>query len=403
LPSRGARRSVRGFSLIELMVGITIALIVTLAIFNVLTLSENRKRSTTAVNDINQSGAYSAYVLDRAIRSAGSGFSNQYLTLLLRADLEGCPLRVTKDNAAVAPRTAAYPAPFGGMTLAPVLAPVIIDPDTTGAASDVITVMSGSQGKSEVGGRVIGPSVNGVSVVNTFGFRAGDLVLFGHNANEGPCLVSQVAAGFTPQVPPTIDPASQNLALAAAGTGTYGNAAGTSTLASTLALSIGNATDNPPQFKMFGVDANQTLVAYDLLDIDGTAASQPVANDVLRMHAVYGVDTNDDNQIDAWVQPSGVWAPNVLRNGTVTSSANLRRIIAVHVALIMRTPVLEKSAVQASTAFTLFTGLLPSGAYAGPLPATESAPRLIDFAGGDTQRYRYRLIETTVPVRNNLL
>lgn len=387
-----ARRVARGFSLIELMVGITIALIVTLAIFSVLTVSESRKRSTTAINDINQSGAYSAYVLDRAIRSAGSGVSNQQYTLQLGADLEGCALDVTRGGAAVAPRASAYPAPFAAITQTPVLAPVIIDPGT-GTASDVITVMSGSAGKSEAGARVIGPSVTGVGLVNTFGFNAGDLVLFGHNATDGACIVSQVATTFVPQVPAPTLPATtlpeQSLPLG----GTYVSGASTLNLAGNLALSLGNATTNPPQFKMYGVDANRQLVSYDLLNIDNTAASQPVAEGVLEMRAVYGVDTDDNNAIDAWVAPTGVWAPATLRNGTAASSVNLRRIVAVHVALVMRSALIEKEDVQATTTFTLYGSLRPTGL----------ATRQVSYTAAGDQRYRYRVIETTIPLRNNLL
>ena len=60
-----ASRRSRGFSLIELMVGVAIGLVLTLAIFQVLVTSEGRKRSLTGVNDVSQSGAYSVYVLDR--------------------------------------------------------------------------------------------------------------------------------------------------------------------------------------------------------------------------------------------------------------------------------------------------------------------------------------------------
>ena len=66
-------QAARGFSLIELMVSMAIALVVTLAVFGVLVASEDRKRTSTALNDANQTGAYAAHLIDRSIRSAGSG------------------------------------------------------------------------------------------------------------------------------------------------------------------------------------------------------------------------------------------------------------------------------------------------------------------------------------------
>ena len=83
----------QGFSLIELMVSVAIGLIVTLAITGVLVASEQRKRTSTSVNDVNQTGAYISYVLDKAIRSAGSGFSEK------SAAVFGCALKASRNGA----------------------------------------------------------------------------------------------------------------------------------------------------------------------------------------------------------------------------------------------------------------------------------------------------------------
>jgi prepilin-type N-terminal cleavage/methylation domain-containing protein len=68
------RHAARGMSLIELMVALLIASIVTLAIFAVMSTFEGRKRTTTSVNDANQAGNYAMHLLDKLVRSAGSGF-----------------------------------------------------------------------------------------------------------------------------------------------------------------------------------------------------------------------------------------------------------------------------------------------------------------------------------------
>jgi len=47
-----------GFSLIELMVAATIFLVLSIAIFQVLSTNEGQKRTTTSVNDIDQAGNY---------------------------------------------------------------------------------------------------------------------------------------------------------------------------------------------------------------------------------------------------------------------------------------------------------------------------------------------------------
>jgi type IV pilus assembly protein PilW len=63
----------RGFSLIELMVGIVISLIGTLAIMAAFALFEGQKRTTTAGDDAQQNGSYSLYALERQLRTGGSG------------------------------------------------------------------------------------------------------------------------------------------------------------------------------------------------------------------------------------------------------------------------------------------------------------------------------------------
>ena len=105
-PPRRTRPGMSGFSLIELMVAMVIGLVVTLAISSVLIRSEGSKRSSTSVNDLNQTGAYAAFVLDRAVRSAGSGFSQRW------GEVYGCQLDVSQGAGPtrVLPMPAAIPA-----------------------------------------------------------------------------------------------------------------------------------------------------------------------------------------------------------------------------------------------------------------------------------------------------
>jgi type IV pilus assembly protein PilW len=157
-------------------------------------------------------------------------------------------------------------------------------------------------------------------------------------------------------------------------------------------ISVGNLIASPPQFRMYGVAPNQTLVSYDLLDLDASAAIAPIAENVIEMRAIYGVDTNDDNVLDAWVNPTGIWSGATLRDGSPGSSARIRQIVAIRLALVMRSSLLERDPVAASTTFVLY-GDLPGG----------SPTRTLNYVGGDAARYRYRVIESTIPLRNNLL
>lgn len=177
----------RGFSLIELMVGVGIGLVITLAVFQVLTASEARKRTSTGLNDASQSGNYALYVLDRMLRSAGTGYSQGWATV------GGCRLNAALPGGESLPRVGPLPAPFTAIPQTFRLAPVVIFRGASDTGTDVIMVMSGATGYGEVLTNVPagGVAATQVALPNTIGYRAGDLVML---ASGGECLLSQVDA-----------------------------------------------------------------------------------------------------------------------------------------------------------------------------------------------------------------
>ncbi|MGH6610458.1 MAG: PilW family protein, partial [Burkholderiaceae bacterium] len=336
------RTAARGFSLVELMVGVAIALVVTLVIFNVLSVSESRRRTTSSINDNGQSGGYATYLIDRAIRSAGSGFVSAW------DEAAGCLIDAQRGGAQMLPRATPLPAPFAAVTEDVRLAPVVIAQGQSAAGSDVLMVMSGTAGFGEVGAQALGPTDPldgpGVLLRNTIGFQGGDLVLLARSSRPG-CLLSQVVAGKDA----VADGADQRLLL----NGTYFTATGSvvnlADMASDTAsvASLGNvAAANAPQFRLFGVGDNQTLFSYDLLRIDGSDAALPIAEGVMQLRAVYGIDTDNDRQLDAWVAPTGAtWGAAALLNGSAVSQGNLRNILAIRVAMVLRSSLVEREEV----------------------------------------------------------
>lgn len=390
-PDFAPRNRVSGFSLIELLVSMVIGLIVTLAITSVLIRTEGSKRSTTSVNDLNQNGAYAAYVLDRYIRSAGSGFSQSW------SSAYGCLLDVSEGATHVLPMPTAIAATsaFANFTLPVRLAPIIIGKglaDSGGQVrGDVLAVMGGTAGFGESPQPVQPGSVTATNLrlSNTLGYATDDLVLLSDTGVAAGCMLQQVGAHLRTDT-------GQDLPLA----GTYYAAAGTKVnLAdfggSTIAIQLGNASANPPQFQMFGVGANSTLFSYDLLQ--PAAADVPVADGVVEMRALYRVDNSAsyDGSILAWVDPvagSGYEA-SVLTDGSPASQVKLRRIVAIRLGFILRTSLQERPQdyqLPAGTILTLF------GDLAGTLPQTRA------LSGGDLN-YRYRTVDETIPLRNVLL
>jgi Tfp pilus assembly protein PilW len=63
-----------GFSLVEVMVGMVIALLGVIIIFQVFSVSEGVKRTTTSGGDALQNGASALFMLERSLKLAGYGF-----------------------------------------------------------------------------------------------------------------------------------------------------------------------------------------------------------------------------------------------------------------------------------------------------------------------------------------
>ena len=102
-------RNNKGFGLVELMVAMAIGLVISLTIFSALNTFEGRKRTSTSVNDASQAGNFAIYALEKWIRSAGSGFTQNTDGAF---DYLLCTLTAKKGGTQLLPRTSALPAPF---------------------------------------------------------------------------------------------------------------------------------------------------------------------------------------------------------------------------------------------------------------------------------------------------
>lgn len=374
-------------TLVELMVAMSIGLGITLAVTSLLIASENHKRVSTSTNDAQQSGAYGFYALDKVLRGAGSAVAQTAYPSDLGA--LGCRLNV---RASQYPRNSAFPAPFSnflaGVTNTLRIAPVLIAPGISQAGSDVIMVTGGSGSAGGVSRQVTGGgNATSVTLDNTVGFANDDLLLVSQSGITD-CLLEQVSRITSPTL---------NLG------GTY-YTAGASTSMSTFAGStstyvtpIGNATANNVHLLLFGVGVNQTLFSYDLLQNlqlvggSGGDTSQALADGIVTMHAIYGVDTNGDAIQDSWASPSDAgWDIATVMN----SAAKMRQIISVRIALVAQGEYYEKSVVQ-QPPIIIFNGLT-SGA------GTVLTQNITNTFALD-QHFRYRQFEFTVPLRNMIL
>lgn len=388
------QRRQHGITLIELMVAIVIGLVVTLAATSLLIFGESSKRTTAATNDMGQTGAYAAYVLDRAVRAAGSGFTQSW-TL---AGAFGCLLNATLPSTPNLPRSSAFPAPFataflGGASGSANLrvAPVLIGKSQSDAGSDVLVVMGGTAASGDVPRLILssGKSTSILRLDSTVGLAEGDLGLVSASGTTD-CLLEQVHSSTA------FADSAGNDALPLGST--YYTASGSSTSLSTLAASgsayftpLGNVNAGNTQFQMFGVGSNNTLYSYDLLMANGTDASQAVADGVSEMHALYGLDTNSDGVLDTWMDP-GATGYDIAT--MMTTPATARQVVAIRIALVLRSANPERAndngELPSPASLTLFSDL------------ATSLQQTISFSTSE-QHFRHRIVESTIPIRNVLL
>ena len=69
-------RRVRGFSMVELLVGVAIALIGMVLMFQVMERWEGRKRTTSSGSDAQVSGSIAVFSVERDLRMAGHGIGS---------------------------------------------------------------------------------------------------------------------------------------------------------------------------------------------------------------------------------------------------------------------------------------------------------------------------------------
>jgi type IV pilus assembly protein PilW len=389
-----------GLTLIELMVSLVVGMILSIAVLAVLAQSEGRKRTTNSTNDASMSGLYAMSVIDRAVRSAGGGFS------AIQSDAHGCSLKVARSSTSssgatsstqVLPATSALPAPFGsvnpgatGTTRHFRLAPVLILPSQStatisGQGSDVLLVMTGSgvRGDAPLPTTAV-PTDTSLPVLNAFGVRPGDMLLVINKKIAGqPCLVQQAGPAYTAgAMPIALNGATYSSA-------TIDSVALTSYPQSSWVVNLGPQ----PQFTLLGVGDNNTLFGYDLLQLSGDNQAYEIADGIFELKALYaiGTDTNGDGKFETteWVSPNNTDYNLAAMNA---DPSLMGRIAAIRVGLILRTSLPEKDPVTTGP-LTLFSDAANAAGTALTYTRTLTNAEKI---------YRYRTVEMTIPVRNNL-
>jgi type IV pilus assembly protein PilW len=343
--------SQKGFSLVELLVGLVIGLLATLVIMQIFSTFEGQKRTTTGTADAQTNGSIALFTMQRDVQMAGFG--------LPVFDTQNPPLKcnptVTVDH--------------DGVAATPVIDmfPISVTDGGVGASDSIAIRYSRDAATSKSGAtvKIIGPAPAApeVSVDNNLACNNGDVVLM---STGSACAMTRV-----------------NDANLAADTThiTLQNSAGAVIGASISCMGRWN------QFE-YRVLANQ-LQRNDASSITTT----PIVSEIINMQAQYGISaTADSNQITQWVDANGAtWAAPTV--------ANRNRIKAVHVSIVARNGLLEKDNV--TSVCTTNKGTANNGPCAWDDTDLPNAAPSIDLSGdANWQRYRYRVYDTIIPLRN---
>ena len=352
LPPNTKDQKQMGFSLVELMVAMTIGLFGVLIMTQVFSLSEQNKRATTGGNDAMNEGVVSLYALQRDVRTSGYGIAD--------SNLLGCNLLLRS-----------------GVTLVQV-APVTINHVSIPAGdanTDTLLVFYAFSNGSTQGDQISAvPATDQYTVGTPASFSIGDWVVAtpqvrtcsGGTAPLTPALtLTRIAAVTSPNVTLT------------AGTGMTFSA-----IVSPTFPVLYNFGARLPTLVAYAIrNGNLTMCDYMVNDCGQAGSANnaaiwvPIGSNVVSLRAQYGRDTAAAGAMDGIV--------DVYDQTTPASACDWVRVSAIRLTIVTRS---VQPAALATTAAPQWDG---------------SANAPIVLSGNSSwQNYRYKMFQTVVPVRN---
>lgn len=336
-----------GFSLVEIMIGLTIGMLATLVIMQVLSVFEAQKRSTTGTADAQTNGSIALYSIGRELQAAGY------------------PLMPVTTNSPLKCTTLTIDGVVDN-TVPNRLSPVTItDGGAAAGASDSITIRYGDAPSGGIPTQINGvgaPTANDIAVASNFGCQPDTEALV---VNGTACALTDISK-----------PASS---VSAAGV-----------VPATVNLKYMNNTAVGANFACLG-EWNEIVYAVNNGNLNRDGA--PLVADIVNVQAQYGISaTANSNQVTQWVDATAAtgWdAPAV---------ANRNRIKAVRIAIVARNVKKELTAVTSACSST--TSAAPTGLCAWAGSVASPAPTIDLSNDPGWQNYRYRVFETIIPLRN---
>lgn len=363
----------RGVTLIELMVGLLLGMLTVLIITQVLALSEGKKRTISSGSDAQVNGNLALYTLQRELQMAGYGIA-------AKAEALGCPIQGTFTATGTPTVTEAF---------AGTLAPVVITAGANGAP-DQLTILQGRKTGFSVPIVVSAQSNDYFTVLSSLGAQAGDVMVAVPsiwNATS-PCRLFSVTDDGLGS-PSNTGLWALRVPHTEGGATSWNNNTSLATTTASYLLNLGSLG-----YSVFSINANQALQISTRTATAPTSTSE-LFPQIVNMKALYGKDTNGDGIVDTYdnIEP--------------LNNAQWRQVLTIRVAVVARSTQYEKSSADESDAVTQSNPLWDLG-------ATSSVTGVVDCNGAskclalkvdqvsDWKHYRYKVYDTTVPLRNIL-
>ena len=347
-----------GFSLVEMLVGVTIALIGIVIMFQVMENADARKRTTGSGGDAQIAGSIAMHILERDVKLAGNGFGGT-------GAATGCLVSAHETSHPTA-------APRGAFSFQ--LLPAFIDDGLAGAPDQLVVLYGASPMASSGYPFDASTTTSKKLIANTSrgGLMRGDLAVVVDTTGGGACsLIELTDNTHIDQLTIAHAPGAYNNAQGQAAVARFNDPAGFSVTRG-LIFSLGER--NSPRRNIWQITNGRTLTVTDALSNGGATE---IGDGIVNLQAEYGLDTTGDFQVDTW---------------QATAPANWSQIIAIRVGLLARSQQYER--VNVTTAAPAWAG----GSFVmanldGTADTNPDDPN-------DWRHYRYRVYEVTVPLRN---
>ena len=376
------QRRARGFSLVEILVGVAIGVVGMLVIFKTIATWDTHTRSTTAGSDAQSTGSLAMFNLERDIKQAGLGFMG--IGAVTPPASLGCLVNGVDTQT--------------GLNLAFNMVPVqiVLNP----GLPDTINVLYGNSPFFVSEERFTSSTATSKTLDRRNGFKPGDLAIAAVGTN---CNLLEVT-GDTNADGRTIDHADAAVypnfyaVPAATRTARYNSAALPALGAIGNIYSLG-PVPRRDSWQIVGGSLTNT-------ELFGGAPAFVVGEGVVNMKAIYGLDTLGalgTRTVTAWT------------NVAPTTPAGWAQVLSVRVAMLVRSRQFERTAdLSASGVPTGVTTVAPTWSGAAVLPAIPNSDFVMTNADGtpdssfgpnnpdplNWRYYRYRVYEKEIPLRN---